>query len=622
MMRFKSVQIENFRSFRKSKTFTFPKEPGLYFMQGRNEVEPRLGSNGAAKSSIWEAITWCWFGKTSRGLKAGAIGNWEEKRGTSVTLEFVADEGLSVFMTRTWKPNAWVLNDLFGNRIDLVKHPENEALAALRLEFTPWLNSVFMSQSEPMFLDLKSEPKAQLFSEVMGLDVWLKYSSEAGKAASEQDRISRRLESQAAELQGQLSSLGAQDLKSNSQDWEKQREERLQDLGHDHEASSLRHHWAATRLKDAEAAQDSQQGRASAAKAEYDDARPALAALEKLALGAESQKIILQRDYEHAKAHMSKLMDNESCPTCGRSYDGVTLDMMEDEAGAELRKAKHLLGQQLDALDLCLDELDKAHAEFKLVAEALTRAEREADEAYRHAQKAKQALAQEDRQLDRIEDDSERVEKERNPYEKLLQEQVRSIDKARDDLAELRERLDDSNAKHAMLTMWVRNFKDIRLQLISEALDQLEIEANNEIVALGLVNWELQFDVDRETKSGSLSRGFTVSVISPHNDEPVPWEAWSGGEAQRLRIGAQAGLSNLIRDRTGADLPLEVWDEPTQGLSEEGVLDLLDCLAARAKREQRAVWVVDHRSLGYGGFDGTVTVVKTEAGSHIVQPRV
>jgi DNA repair exonuclease SbcCD ATPase subunit len=237
-------------------------------------------------------------------------------------------------------------------------------------------------------------------------------------------------------------------------------------------------------------------------------------------------------------------------------------------------------------------------------------------------QKAKQALAQEDRDLDRIEDDSEQIEKERNPYDELLREQVRGIDQARDDLESLQARLDASNARFAMLTMWVRNFKEIRLQLIAEALDQLEIEANNEITALGLINWELQFDVDRETKSGSVARGFTVHVISPHNDEPVPWEAWSGGEAQRLRVGAQAGLSNLIRDRTGADIPLEVWDEPTQGLSEEGVLDLLDCLAARAKREDRQIWVVDHRSLGYGGFDGTATVVKTEAGSHIVQPRV
>jgi len=173
-----------------------------------------------------------------------------------------------------------------------------------------------------------------------------------------------------------------------------------------------------------------------------------------------------------------------------------------------------------------------------------------------------------------------------------------------------------------MLKMWSRNFKEIRLQLISEALDQLEIEANNEIMALGLVNWELQFDVDRETKSGNLSRGFTVNVLSPHNDEPVPWESWSGGEAQRLRIGAQAGLSNLIRDRTGADIPLEIWDEPTQGLSKEGVLDLMDCLAARARREDRQVWVVDHSELGYGGFDGIATIVKTDQGSHIVQPRV
>jgi len=107
-----------------------------------------------------------------------------------------------------------------------------------------------------------------------------------------------------------------------------------------------------------------------------------------------------------------------------------------------------------------------------------------------------------------------------------------------------------------------------------------------------------------------------VSVLSPHNDRAVPWEAWSGGERQRLIVAAQMGLANLSRARTGADIDLEVWDEPTTGMSPQGVDDLLEALHTRALREQRQVWVVDHRTLGFSNFAGNCGVVKTETGSH------
>ena len=116
----------------------------------------------------------------------------------------------------------------------------------------------------------------------------------------------------------------------------------------------------------------------------------------------------------------------------------------------------------------------------------------------------------------------------------------------------------------------------------------------------------------------AVSRGFAVHVRSPHNPRPVPWAAWSGGESQRLRLAAQEGLGNLIRASTGSDVPLEVWDEPTDGLSDSGISDMLDSLSARAASERRQIWVIDHRALDYGGFDGEVTVVKGPGGSRVV----
>ena len=76
-----SLTITNFGPFRETQKFEFPREPGLYFMWGENQHEPRLEANGAGKSKLWEALVWVIFGKTSRGLKAGDAANWEAGKG-------------------------------------------------------------------------------------------------------------------------------------------------------------------------------------------------------------------------------------------------------------------------------------------------------------------------------------------------------------------------------------------------------------------------------------------------------------------------------------------------------------------------------------------------------------
>ena len=162
---------------------------------------------------------------------------------------------------------------------------------------------------------------------------------------------------------------------------------------------------------------------------------------------------------------------------------------------------------------------------------------------------------------------------------------------------------------------WVKGFRDLRLWLVEHSLAQLEVEANAALHALGLEGWRVQFDVEKETKAGGVSRGFTVSVESPDSDGAVPWGAWSGGESQRLRIACAVGLSNLILAQRGAAFDLEMWDEPSSWLTEEGVDSLLRLLADRARETGRRVLVADHRALGFGGFSRTLRVEKGKGGS-------
>jgi DNA repair exonuclease SbcCD ATPase subunit len=198
-----------------------------------------------------------------------------------------------------------------------------------------------------------------------------------------------------------------------------------------------------------------------------------------------------------------------------------------------------------------------------------------------------------------------------NPFTAFAEQKVVRMAEYKEDLRSKVGLLADIESLLSQTEYWVKAFKDVRLFLVAEALQQLEIETNSALVELGLHGWAIKYSPDAETKSGTVKRGFTVLIESPTNSRPVPWAAWSGGERQRLRVAAQMGLSNLITSYTGADSFIEVWDEPSNGMSEQGIADLLSALASRAQSNRRQVWVVDHRSLASGLFDASVLAVKS-----------
>lgn len=610
-----SLVITNFGPFVGRQVFTFPHEPGLYFLWGENREEPRLEANGAGKTKMWEALVWCFFGKTSRGLKAGDAANWEAGKGASVEFTYFVDgdPGLPVKVTRTWGPITWTWTDWTGEVFDLAKD-SNPLLSELRLEMAAFLNSVLMPQGEPMFLDLKAEAKATLFAEVMRLDHWIDHSKNASKKAADQDLVSRRLERELAGIEAQLEQMDGAPLDKLFDDWAEGRARRRKAIEDEY-----------VRLI---AEDDTLAADLVGAQQKEDDAR---LALKEKVKGAETRaqavkdarQVVTERlraadrlkdKVERALEDLRFWRENDRCPTCGHepSDEEVSAHHHDHEseveglerelaaASADLRQAEHALRSAQEAQEGAENAAAKA---LRLVDDLSARK--------RDLARERERLG---KRLDELEDQDEAVAAEVNPYEALLERQDEQRQELRVARSRAQRRLEDSDSQYRLLQNWVRWFKEIRLGLIGEALSELEIEVNSCVNALGLVGWELRFEVDRETKSGGLQRGFNVTVQSPHNTKPVPWEAWSGGESQRLRVAAQQGLGNLIRSRTGCPLNIEVWDEPTQWMSGQGVTDLLDSLAARAKAEGRQIWIVDHRSLHYGGFTGSAGVIKEKKG--------
>lgn len=615
------LRITNFRSFKGLRSFTFPRCPGLYFMQGVNEVEPRLEGNAAGKSTIWDALTWCWYGKTPRGLKAGDVCHWGADKGVSVDFLFMrSSNGEPCKLTRTWKPNTWTLSTADdGVTIDLVKEKDNPALTWLALEFEPWLNSVLIAQSEPMFLDLKKEPQAALFSSVLGLDRWLDYSSKASKLVAERDREARALERELERLRGELAGLGSHDYRESAQEWDRKASRRLDDLAEDH-AKLLE------RRKGHKHALEAAQEREEALRGKVAQASTDKRAEERLAeLRAEARQ--LEREEAVEKSKLEALDDRRydlknlgaSCHFCGQEITEKHLELERARCAQESAAGEKLMRRLRDLISTAEAEAGSLDTKLREAREAREELEQEATDARHAVTHARNDLQALDRRLDDLEEEAERAAHERNPYRDMQERAAEKAEHLGDQIERLKDEVDQANERVALFQMWVRGFKEVRLSLIAEALTELEIEVNSCCDALGLLGWELEFRVDRETKGGSIQRGFDCFVRSPHNERAVPWEAWSGGESQRLRLAAQMGLANLIRTRTGTPLALEVWDEPTAGLSPQGIRDLLECLTTRAHRESREIWLVDHRTFDYGGFAGGATITKTSKGSEVVQ---
>lgn len=626
-MKLLRLEVSNFKSFVGRHDFDFPSQPGLYFMSGQNKDEPRLEANGAGKSTLWDALTWLIYGTTSQGLKAGDVSSWVEegkKATVSVTLIYLDSSGARMKLNRKWNPNAFTLRKDDGEPEDIVSDETNPFRSTLcssgkSLDLQAFLSSVFFAQGKPMFLDLTPSAKATLFSEILSLDNWLEYSDRSSDQAKKTEGAIAKVSSDISREQGRLVALSESNYDAFSNDWQTLRTRKREDLRKKIIETSSKIEPARSEIEKTQGelnkAQELchvQENFVSSAKRNLEEATKLKMSKYEIYLG--SKMLLLE-----AEKKLNLVTDGNKCPTCGSTIGRLSRRTHLDEARVALNAA-------LTDCTLKKSEYQRANEKYESAKRAYDESRDLLDEtkniqlrakqdARRHAIRTFELL---DSNLRNLELELEALDKEVNPFlekQKTVDSDIRRTTMA---IQGHQEDLDFLQEIMAGYSWWVKGFKDVRLQQIQQALTQLEIEVNSCLVQLGLVGWALRFDVNKESRSSrKITKGFHVMVEAPSMKKPVPWEAWSGGEAQRLRLAASLGLGNLIRSTYGVALPLEIWDEPTNYMSQMGVDDLLVALSSRAQEERRQIWLVDHHTLGSSEFYSTVRITKQGGTSQI-----
>jgi DNA repair exonuclease SbcCD ATPase subunit len=161
----------------------------------------------------------------------------------------------------------------------------------------------------------------------------------------------------------------------------------------------------------------------------------------------------------------------------------------------------------------------------------------------------------------------------------------------------------------------VKGFKQVRLYLLQEVLEELQGVTQTLLPQIGLDDWLCEFAMERETQAGKVSPGLNVNIFKPGSDVQVKWESWSGGEGQRLRLIGAIALSQVLLRRAGVECDMLILDEPTRHLSPEGVAETIDFLIDLGVDHQ--VLYVDHQAIESRRFASTLIVRRDENGAKI-----
>lgn len=614
----RNLAVDGFRSFREDSVLRFPRRAGFFLLSGDNRVESNLGANGAGKSSVWDALVWAFYGKTARGLRASNVANWDRSALCSVLVEFDVGK-IEYSLARTWNPNSLSLG-IVGEEPRVVT--QEELLDIIRIDYGSFLNTVLMGQFNRFFFDLTPTEKLQVFSDALDLDGWLEASKKANVLAKGELANVDKLNRSVSTLLGRRKEIKPQ----------------LRQIRYDLEAHDK---LVASKivaneklLADLLVEEKEDQEELARVQKEVVSADAHREGFNKILLRLDDTKKELEKEYQEVQVlaakhdfssyslrrEIEKFQEADGvCPYCKQVITDEHCAMELDKLGGSLVESEGAWAHwtfALKELQFYIDgkQEDMDEASYRMDA-CDSRRRRLGDERARAGSKVRESKAG----IVCIEEKLELLRRQGNPYKQTLKDVRKRLTDVKAMLEDSKDRLEETKLSHAGYVYWVQGFKELRLWLVEEALREFEVRVNNSLLQLGLVGWEVTFAVERETKSGTVSKGFAVSIAAPGAKDAVPWEVWSGGETQRLRIAGAIGLSSLISGRLGAECNVEVWDEPTAHLSEEGIQDLLSFFEDRASSEGKQIWLVDHRSLDYGGFDDEVVVVKDDSGSHIVQ---
>ncbi len=619
---------------------------GLTLIEGRNEDDESANSNGAGKSSLVDALCWCLYGVTGRGVSGDAVINKKAKKECVVGVE-VWTEGLNCYYIERGRKSSRIGNNLIvqhvivdgndvGSGCELTKTTvaDTQALVndLLGCSYEIFTSSIYAVQEKmPDLPALTDKNLKTLIEEAAGIDK-LQRASEIAHAKY-QDCV--RL---TTETQGKIENLTSE-LSNNKKlldDVVYEREthirnatlERAQQLRYKDLLESELKKTSALPVEAVEAI-EKKKAEIQAKIDEYSFIEAKGAEKQRLAMSAQSHCVMTKKEIEKEKekiADLNKEINNleakigTHCSECGKVYQAEDLETAKKAIETQIaNKTKEVLKQ--------IEDFKKQVAEAKVLAKdaedfkksmpnatELMSAMNELNERLKKNQDVQFQIDTQKRELQNLKKTIEATEevtvKGETPYNKTIKTLEESIAKLEKDKKE-RENEHEKYAEQQKIAEAVDELysrKGIRAHILDTVTPFLNERTAFYLNTLSDGEITATWQTLTKTAKGDFKEKFSIDVQSVKGANC--FAGLSGGEKRKVRVATSMALQDLVASRAKKPIDLYIADEVDHALDASGLERMMSILEEKAKQFGTAL-VISHNSLR-DWIDNSIVVTKRD----------
>ena len=577
------------------------KGPGLTLLEGENLDEG--GSNGSGKSVPWDAISWCLFGQTVRGLKADEVINRDIGEDCLVRVNLYYKDFLySILRTRKHgdKKESRLVVQIEGEHVKkkvekgTVADTQDWLLEEFGIDFELFRCTVIFAQGETFnFINATNKKQKEILSKVMRVDfsVFLEY---VRKFLKDKNINKLDFDKKIAILKSHKIEDIDSFYKKEIEEWDAKIEERQLEIKQEIEESK-------GKLNEI-------------AKEQLDDKN--LKKLEdKINIRIDEYRELNKKLHgKHAEARVQRKIENDKleklselkgeCSTCFQPVDFEDNQKRMEEVESRRVLLNDLACQFFKKIEDSEKEIDKLLGKRRKVCGAIDKQKQLVIDFERTEKELKKSLVH-----------AEELNKEKNPFEEKKEEALLKQKKIALKLKELSKKIKQINEEMSYYAFWETGFGDagIKSFIFDLICSTLTERANYYVGILTNNQVMITFDTQTKLKSGEFREKFEAAVIE--DGDKIPYHSYSGGEGTKISRSVDMSLSDLMTDYYGSEFNMVVFDEQENYLDVQGRQAYLKLLKEISKKKR--VFVVSHDSEFKSHFDDVVVIQKKDGVSRI-----
>lgn len=649
-LRFKQIDIENFRSIEKAKVDL--ENQGTVIVKGINEYEDKATSNGSGKSSVFEAIIFALFEETSSGEKD--VANRIINDGYTIILEFEID-GVNYKIQRQCKGNKTSVV-LYKDGLDISARNKTDTnkliIQILGISKAIFLDSIFLSQNANTNLASLTPTARKERLEILTntdfvinqfkdklKDLQNEYEAKCVEVQLEKNKLEGVRQAnlnQQADLQFKINNINQEierlkqlgDLKEIEQEIKYKEEVELYDLDslynkllefineRETEIAELRKAGEENLNK-----KDDLEKQKQAKLNSWNELEREIQVKSSMITNINQNNLKLDKEIE-------KIRNSDTCPTCGRKYEDANEEHIQ-QAINELEIEKTNNDEQVKQINASINQIkqeqQQIETEGKGLANEIIKVDAQIAEHKKQIDEKENKRKELNENRQTTEFNKTRCQKEinelKNKKEQLLKSQTNNIEEFQNMIDKLKKEIEDVDNKLVELDQKYNKNNDYVL-VVKNSIQLVTKEFRTYLLqnSLQYLNKLL-----REYSSNLFSNDQDIIKIEEDDTKlniklgNATYESLSGGEKTRVNIAlllAQKSLASIIGNISCNIIILDEILGYCDSQAEENVINLL----TQELETLESIYMVSHKEIPIG-YDTQLIIIKDKSGLSRVMGR-